>query len=149
LCNPLLLAVGVAATTAAKVAGDAKAAAAQARALNAQSAAQATQIAEAATAERLDTTVEGFRRSGVARVAGAGRGLNDASGSLDMALKAIQMDTDFDTARIEKQASMQQDGRLNDTRSRLSTIQQPTLLSAGLQVAGAGASAYVGAGGKV
>jgi len=127
------------------MAGDAKAAAAQARAINQQSATQAAQIADAAEADALDATTDGFRRAGVARVAGAGRGLNDASGSLDMALKAIQADTDFDVARIEKQAEMQQQGRLTETRARLSAIQQPTLASAGLQVAFSGASSYISA----
>lgn len=147
MCNPLI-AVGLAvAGTAASVVGQIKQSKAMAKAINAQSEQQADEIRDAATADIFDRTVETFGRIGQQRVAGAQRGLNDASRALTMANDAILFDYNFDNARTMLNAENAQKARLANTRSQLAQASRPSLLGAGLNIAVAGGKAFMDSGG--
>lgn len=117
-----------------------------AKAINAQSEQQADEIRDQASAEIFDRSVQTFERIGAQRVAGATRGLNDASRTLAMANDAILFDYVFDNTRTQLNAENAQQARLADTRSQLARASRQTLLGAGLQIAAAGANAAYNAG---
>lgn len=147
MCNPALLAVGLAAgTSAVSVVGQIQQSKAMAKAINAQSEQRADEIRDQASAEMFDRSVQTFERLGMQRVAGASRGLNDASRSLSMANDAILFDFDFDNTRTMLNAENAQKARLADTRSQLARAARPTLLGAGLQIIGSGVKAANDAG---
>lgn len=136
MCNPALIAVGLAAaSTGASVIGQIQQSKATAKAVNAQSEVRAEEIRDQASAEMFDRSVQTFERIGQQRVAGAQRGLNDASRTMQLATDAILFDYNFDNARIEKNAETAQKARLAETDSRLAQASRPTLLGAGLQIA--------------
>jgi hypothetical protein len=145
MCDPISIGLAVVSTTL-SVAGQIKQSKAMARAINAQSEQQADEIRDRASAEMFDRSVETFERIGMQRVAGASRGLNDASRSLQMANDAILFDYDFDNARTMLNAENAQKARLSETRSQLARASRPTLLGAGLQIATAGVKAAHDAG---
>lgn len=147
MCNPIVLAASLAVgATAVNTVGQIQQSKAIAKQINAQSALQAEQIKDQAAAEIFDRSIQTFERIGQSRVSGAARGLNDASGVLTMANDAILFDYDFDNTRTLANADMAQEQRLFETRSALSRASRPTLLGAGLQIAGAGLQAAHGAG---
>lgn len=147
MCAPIVAAGLAIAATATSVVGQIQQSKAMAKAINAQSAIQAEQIRDQASAQMFDNTVETFERIGQQRVAGAQRGLNDASRTLALANDAIMFDYSFDNARIEANADAAQQERLSQTDSQLASASRPTLLGAGLQIATSGLSAYNSAGG--
>lgn len=147
MCDPISIGVGLAvASSAASVVGQIQQSKAMAKAVNAQSEQQADEIRDRASAEMFDRSVQTFDRIGMQRVAGASRGLNDASRSLALANDAILFDYNFDNARTMLNTENAQKARLADTRSQLARATRPTLLGAGLQIATAGVKAANDAG---
>lgn len=147
MCDPISIGVALAVTTTAvSTVGQIQQSKAMAKAVNAQSEQRAEEIRDQASAEMFDRSVQTFERIGMQRVAGASRGLNDASRSLQMANDAILFDYDFDNTRTMSNAETAQKARLTDTRSQLARATRPTLLGAGLQIAAAGAKAANDAG---
>lgn len=147
MCPPVIAAGLAIAATTASVVGQIQQSKAMAKAINAQSEQRADEIQDQASGEMFDRSVETFERIGMQRVAGSQRGLNDASRSLQMTNDAILFDYNFDNTRTMLNAENAQKARLADTRSSLARAGRPTLLGAGLQIIGAGASAYNNAGG--
>lgn len=151
MCLPALplaaLAIG-AATTAVSVVGQIQSSKAAAASINANSAIQAEQIADRASAEMFDRSVESFERIGQQRVTGASRGVNDASRSFSMMTQQIQFNREFDDTRTMTNTRNAQKARESQTKSQLAQQTRPSLLGAGLQIALSGASAYSKAGGK-
>lgn len=142
MCDPISIGVGLAVvSTATSVVGQIKQSKAMAKAINAQSEQQAEEIRDQASAEMFDRSVQTFERIGMQRVAGAQRGLNDASRTMQLATDAILFDYNFDNARTQLNAENAQLARLADTRSQLARASRPTLLGAGLQIVGAGIGA--------
>lgn len=147
MCDPISIGVGLAVATATvSTVGQIQQSKAMAKAINAQSEQRADEIRDRASAEMFDRSVQTFERIGMQRVAGAQRGLNDASRSLQMANDAILFDYDFDNTRTQLNAENAQKARLADTRSQLARASRPTLLGAGLQIAAAGGKALYDAG---
>lgn len=142
MCNPLAIGIGLAvASTTASVVGQIQQSKAMAKAVNEQSAQQADEIRARATAETFDRTVQTFERIGQQRVAGAERGLNDASRTMQMATDAILFDYNFDNTRTLQNADNAQKARISETNSQLARATRPTLLGAGLQIATSGLKA--------
>lgn len=142
MCNPLAIGIGLAvASTTASVVGQIQQSKAMAKAINAQSEQQADEIRDRATAETFDRTVQTFERIGQQRVAGAERGLNDASRTMQLTTDAILFDHNFDNARTMLNAENAQKARVAETNSQLARASRPTLLGAGLQIAAAGLKA--------
>lgn len=142
MCEPVSIAVGLAvATQAVSTIGQIQQSKAMAKAINAQSEQRADEIRDQASAEMFDRTVDTFERIGMQRVAGASRGLNDASRTMQLANDAILFDYNFDNARTMLNAENAQKARLVDTRSQLARASRPTLLGAGLQIAASGLNA--------
>lgn len=147
MCPPVIAAGLAIATATASVVGQIKQSKAMAKAINAQSEQRADEIRDQASAEMFDRSVDTFERIGMQRVAGASRGLNDASRTMQLANDAILFDYDFDNTRTAQNAANAQKARLVDTRSQLARASRPTLLGAGLQIASSGLSAFNEGGG--
>lgn len=142
MCDPISIGIGLAvATTTASVVGQMQQSKAMAKAINAQSEQQADEIRDRATAETFDRTVQTFERIGAQRVAGAERGVNDASRTMQMATDAILFDYDFDNTRTLQNAENAQKARISETNSQLARASGPSLLGAGLQIVAAGVKA--------
>lgn len=148
MCPPAVIAAGVAAlATGVSVVGQIQQSKAMEKAINAQSEQQADEIRDRATAESFDRTIQTFERIGQARVAGAARGVNDASRTMELTTNAILFDYDFDNTRTEMNADNAQKARVSETNSQLARASRPTLLGAGLQIGVSAAKAFSDAGG--
>jgi len=128
-------------STALNVVGQIQQSKQMAKAINAQSEQQADEIRDRASAEMFDRSVETFGRIGMQRVAGAQRGVNDASRTMQLTTDAILFDYDFDNTRTQLNADNAQKARVSETNSQLARASRPTLLGAGLQIAASGLKA--------
>lgn len=148
MCPPAVIAAGVAAlSTGISVVGQIQQSKAMEKAINAQSEQQADEIRDRATAETFDRTVQTFERIGQGRVAGAARGVNDASRTMELTTNAILFDYNFDNTRTEMNADNAQKARVAETNSQLARASRPTLLGAGLQIGAAALKGFSDAGG--
>ncbi len=148
MCAPAVIAAAVAAVaTGVSVVGQIQQSKALEKAVNAQSEQRADEIRDKATAEMFDRTVESFQRVGEQRVAGAERGLNDASRTLQLTNDAILFDYNFDNSRTLLNTENAQKARVAETNSQLARASRPTALGAALQIGTAGLKGFSDAGG--
>lgn len=148
MCDPVTAAIAVGVTTVvgtgASIAAQAKTAKAQTAAIRAQQEVVAEENRQAASADLFDQMRAARREQGRIRAAAGEAGLGLNSGSVEAMLLDSAMQREMQGGRTI--ANMESRHRANtaEAQSMLSQIQQPTALGAGIQMAGAMASAWSG-----
>jgi hypothetical protein len=108
---------------------------------------QSLEVDQSAGAEKSDIAIEALRAKGKAKVASsenAGMGLTTQLLLQDVYAQEGREQTAVETGRQRKQSQIEREreGLKNRYYQRTSQIQQPSLIGAGLQLAGAGVDAY-------
>ena len=99
---------------------------------------------DAASAELFDQARAARREQGKIRVAAGEAGLGLNSGSIESLLFDSAMQMELQGSRTLSNLESRNDAVNDEVNASLSQIQKPTILGAGLQIAGAAASGYAG-----
>lgn len=148
MCDPVTASVALAVTSVVGTVGQTiaanKTAKAQERAIRDQHARIAEENRDAASAEMFDQMRAARREQARVRTAAGEAGLGLNGGSIEALLFDSAMQMELQGSRTL--ANLESRNAANDdaAESQLSQIQRPTLLGAGLQVAGAAASGWAG-----
>jgi hypothetical protein len=144
MCNPAIaLAVISAATTAVSVVSEVKAANRQNKAIAEQYAAQTEEIRSQEGAAINDRLRAARKEQGRVRVAAGEAGLQ-LTGSVASLLQDSTMQTALYDERVRANAGARIDAATAEANSMYSQVQKPTILGAGLRVAGSAIKGYVG-----
>lgn len=146
MCDPLTAAIvsgviGVVQTGASVIAAG-KTAAAQEKAIREQNARVSEENRVKASTEMFDQTRAARREQAAIRVAAGEAGLSLNSGSVEALLLDSAAQLEMANSRSIANLESRQSAITAETESMLSQVQKPTLLGAGLQIAGAAASGW-------
>lgn len=148
MCPPPAIAAALAVVSTIGAVGQAvaqsKSAKAQTRAINAQQALVAEENRDAASAELFDQARAARREQGKIRTAAGEAGLGLNGGSIEGLLFDSAMQMELQGSRTLANLESRQAANNAEAESMLSQVQSPTLLGAGLQVAGVAASGWAG-----
>ena len=148
MCEPVSLAIaaGVVATasTAGQMIAASKSAKAQEKAILAQRENVLEENKNAASAELFDQARAARREQAKIRTAAGEAGLGLNSGSIEGLLFDSAMQMELQGSRTLSNLESRNDAVHDEVEASMSQIQKPTLLGAGLQVAGAALSGYSG-----
>ena len=148
MCDPVTAAVVVAATTVAAtgagIAAQAKAAKTQTKAIRHQQEVVAEENRLAASGELFDQMRAARREQGKIRAAAGEAGLSTTSGNIESLLMDSAMQQELAHDRTIANMESRHAANTAEAASMLSKIQKPTALGAGIQLANAAASGWVG-----
>lgn len=148
MCDPVSASIALAVVstvgTAGSVIAASKNAKAQTRAIRAQHERVAEENRDAASAEMFDQMRAARREQAEIRTAAGEAGLNLNGGSIESLLFDSAMQMELQGSRTIANLESRQAANDAEAESMLSQVQRPTLLGAGLQIAGAAASGWAG-----
>ncbi len=146
MCDPITIAVvGLAVVTStASVIGQAQSAKAQTKALIAAQETQSEEVRKAQTGEMFDQDRAARREQARIRSAAGEAGLSLGSGAVEGLLLDSMTQAENSRDRSLANAESRQLNSRAEANSALSSITSPTLLGAGIQIAGAAGSAWAG-----
>lgn len=148
MCDPVSLSIGLAVVGTAQAVGGqiaaAKTAKAQQKAINAEHARVAEENRDAASSEMFDQMRAARREQAKIRTAAGEAGLALNSGSIEGLLFDSAMQMELQGSRTLANLESRQAANDAGAESLMSQVQKPTLIGAGLQVAGAAASGFSG-----
>lgn len=148
MCDPVSLSVALAVAGAAQTAGSiisaSKTAKVQEQAIRNQHARVAEENRDAASAEMFDQMRAARREQAKIRTAAGEAGLGLNGGSIDALLFDSAMQMELQGSRTLSNLESRNAANDDQAESALSQIQRPTLLGAGLQIAGSAASGFAG-----
>lgn len=144
MCEPISIITGVlaVASTAGSVIAQTKSASAQTKAIRDQQAVVREEDRRQATNELFDQMRDTRRQQGRIRTAAGEAGLGLNSGSIEGLLFDTAMQQELQGDRTLANMESRHASNTQQAASMLSSIQKPTALGAGLQIASAGASAW-------
>ena len=148
MCDPVSISIGLAVVSTAQAVGGqiaaSKTAKAQQKAINAEHARVAEENRDAASAQMFDQMRAARREQAKIRTAAGESGLGLNSGSIEGLLFDSAMQMELQGSRTMANLESRQAANDASAESMMSQVQKPTLLGAGLQVAGAGLSGWSG-----
>jgi hypothetical protein len=141
MCDPVTMTIMAVASTAAGIVGQVQSAKSQTAAIQAQATQAATEAASKASGETNDRLREARREQSRIKVAAGEAGLQ-LGGSIDLLLRDSQLQSSMAAGRIQDNQGRENGATSAEANSMLSRVTSPTLLGAGLQIAGAGIQGY-------
>jgi hypothetical protein len=148
MCDPVSASIALAVVSTVGAAGSAiaqaKSAKAQTKAIRAQQELVNEENRDAASAELFDQMRNARREQGRIRTAAGEAGLGLNGGSIEGLLFDSAMQMELQGSRTIANMESRNAANNAEAESMLSQVQSPTLLGAGLQVAGAAASGWAG-----
>ena len=150
MCDPVTAAIVIGVTTAATQVGGAiaqgKAARAQEKAINASLTRTREETRRAATGEMFEADRAARREQGRIKTAAGEAGLSLASGSIEGLLMDSAMQLELANDNTLANMESRHASAVADAESAMSSVQKPTVLGVGLQLAGTAASTMSGVG---
>lgn len=148
MCDPVSASIALAVVGATQAVGSviaqSKNAKAQTKAIRAQQERVAEETRDAASAELFDQMRGARREQAKIRTAAGEAGLGLNGGSIEALLFDSAMQMELQGSRTIANMESRQAANNAEAESMLSQVQKPTLLGAGLQIAGAAASGWAG-----